>query len=227
VAIADERTNSLIVSAPDDMMGDIEKLVNQIDVNVADVTELRVFPLINSDPLEMADLFTQLFPDDTRANTSGNNNQNGRFPFQFGGFGNNNNRRTTQGNQQSDRALKRDRVVAVPDQRTSSLIVSASREMMPEIAAMIQQLDSSQARKQRVYVYSLENADVEGVAQVVRDIFERTTTTANRNNQNQTSALDTRSRQLQNQGSTSSAARNTGFGGNGGAGLGGAGGAFR
>jgi general secretion pathway protein D len=221
VAIADDRTNSLIVSAPDDTMPSIEKLVEQVDVNVADVTELRVFHLMNSDPLEMADLFAQLFPDDTRSN---NNNQNNRNPFQFGGFGNNNNnRRTTQNANQSERSLKKDKVVAVADARTSSLIVSASREMMPDIATMVQQLDSSPARKQHVYVYSLENADVEGVAQVVRDIFERTTTTANRNTQNQTSALDTRSRQLQNQGSTSSAARNTGFGASSGQGVGGTG----
>ena len=97
---------------------------------------------------------------------------------------------------------------------------------MPDITAMIQQLDSSPARKQKVYVYSLDNADVEGVAQVVRDMFERTSTSANRNQQNQTSALDTRTRQLQNQGSTSSASRNQGFGNGNGSGQG-ASGTFR
>ncbi len=212
LAVADERTNSLLVSAPEEAMTQIKGLVEEVDVNIADVTELRVFRLQNSDPLEMADLFGQLFPDDSRSN---NNNNQGQFGnFRFGGFGNNNNRRNNNATTQSERALKRDKIVAVPDARTSSLIVSASREMMPDIAAMIQQLDSSPARKQKVYVYSLDNADVEGVAQVVRDMFERTTTTANRNQQNQTSALDTRSRQLQNQGSSSAASRNQGFGNN-------------
>lgn len=214
LAIADERTNSLLVSAPEDAIPTIEKLVREVDVNVADITELRVFRLLNSDPLDLADVFSQLFPDDTTRSSNNNNNQ-GRQPFQFGGgpFGGNNNNRRTQATDQSQRALKRDRVVAVPDTRTSSLIVSASREMMPEIEAMIHQLDSSPARKQKVYIYSLENADVENVAQVVRDMFERTMTSANRNTQNQTSQLDTRTRQLQNQGNTSSASRNTGFGG--------------
>jgi type II secretory pathway component GspD/PulD (secretin) len=212
LAVADERTNSLLVSAPEEAMEQIKQLVNEVDVNIADVTELRVFRLQNSDPLEMADLFGQLFPDETRANSS-NNQQGGPFGnFRFGAFGNNNNRRSNQTTDQSQRALKRDKVLAVADARTSSLIVTASREMMPDIATMIQQLDSSPARKQKVYVYSLDNADVNDVAQVVRDMFERTTTTANRNQQNQTSALDTRNRQLQNQGSTSSASRNQGFG---------------
>jgi general secretion pathway protein D len=216
LAVADERTNALLVSAPEEAMDQIKKLVDEVDVNIADVTELRVFHLQNSDPLEMADLFAQLFPDETRSNNN-NNNQGGPFGnFRFGGFGNNNNnRRNNRGAADpSDRALKRDKVVAVADARTSSLIVSASREMMPDITAMIQQLDSSPARKQKVYVYSLDNADVNDVAQVVRDMFERTTTSANRNLQNETSALDNRSRQLQNQGSTSSASRNQGFGNN-------------
>ncbi len=212
LAVADERTNSLLVSAPEEAIEQITKLVNEVDVNIADVTELRVFHLVNSDPLDMADLFLQLFPDDTRAN-SGNNNQGGPFAnFRFGGLANNNNRRTTQATDASERSLKKDKVMAVADQRTSSLIVSASHQMMPDIAALVQQLDTSSARKQKVYVYSLDNADVEGVAQVVRDMFERTTTSANRNTQNQTSQLDTRTRQLQNQTGTSAASRTQGLG---------------
>ena len=87
----------------------------------------------------------------------------------FGGGGGNNRGRNNQATEQSNRALKKDKVVAVADQRTSSLIVSASREMMPEIAEMIAQLDSRPARKQKVYISSLENADVQHVEQVVRD----------------------------------------------------------
>lgn len=206
LAIADERTNSLLVSAPEEALPTIEKLVREVDVNIADITELRVFHLVNADPLEMADIFAELFPDETRTN-SGNNNQGNRFPFQFGG-----NRRNSQATEQSQRALMKDKVVAVPDQRTSSLIVSASREMMPEIEGMIRQLDASPARKQRVYIYNLENADVQQVEEVVRNMFERTTTQANRNTQNQASQLETRTRQLQNQSGGSAASRNTGFG---------------
>jgi hypothetical protein len=79
-AVADEESNSLIVSAPDDVMPSIEKLVQELDVASNDVTELRVFHLFNADPLEMSELFTELFPDET---TSRNNQNQGGF--QFGG----------------------------------------------------------------------------------------------------------------------------------------------
>jgi type II secretory pathway component GspD/PulD (secretin) len=213
IAVADEHSNALIVSAPEDALPTIEKLVSELDVVVADVTELRVFHLLNSDPLEMVDIFTQLFPDDTSSNGAQNQpdvrfnrgggqrgigGQRGGFGG-FGGFGGlgglgNRNAAQTTG---SERAKKKGRVLAVADQRTSSLIVSAASELMPQIEEMIAQLDGSPAKKQKVFVYSLENADVQQVEQIVRNMFERTTT-ANRNNGNQNSPLLNRSQGTQN-----------------------------
>lgn len=218
VAVADERTNSLVVSAPDDMMPVIEKLVQDIDVNSTDITELRVFHLLNADPSEVAEIFTELFPDPTTSRTGDQQNQGFRFGgFGRGGFGQN---RGAQTAQTSERSTKKGRVVAVADQRTSSLIVSAASELMPQIAAMIEQLDRSSNRKQRVYIYSLENADVTQVEQVVRDMFERNNVQANRNNANQNSALQSRIQQ-QNQ-ANNSPARNSGFNNSGGVNGGGA-----
>ncbi len=213
-AVADEESNSLIVSASEDAMPSIDKLVEQLDVASSDVTELRVFRLRNADPAEMAGLFSDLFPDETNSR----NNQNQGFQFGgFRGFGGGGNRNGNQA-QTSDRAKKKGRVSAVADERTSSLIVSAASELMPQIAEMIEQLDQP-AKKQKVFVYSLENADVDQVQQILRDMFERSGSTANRNSQNQGSALQNRSRNNQ-QGSTTSGGvgNNGGFGGQGGGG---------
>jgi type II secretory pathway component GspD/PulD (secretin) len=215
-AVADEESNSLIVSAPEDVMPSIERLVAELDVASTDVTELRVFRLFNADPLEMADLFIELFPDETTTRNS--QNQGG---FQFGGFrggpfggGNNRNNQAAA----SERMKKKGRVSAVADQRTSSLIVSAASELMPQIEEMIKQLDVP-AKKQKVFVYSLENADVQQVEQILRDMFDRSGTSANRNSQNQNNALQNRS-QMNQQGSTTSGGvgNNQGLGGFGGQG---------
>jgi type II secretory pathway component GspD/PulD (secretin) len=220
VATADERSNSLVVSAPEDIMPTIEQLVNELDVATTDITELRVFHLNNADPVEMAEQFSELFPDDTKSteqNQAGFRFGGGPFAFNRGG-----NRGTQTDN--STRNKKKGRVLAVADQRTSSLLVSAASELMPQIEQMVAQLDANSGKKQRVYIYPLENADVQTVEQVVRDMFERTTTSQNRNNQNKTSVLDTRTQQQQQNNNNSSAFRNGGFGGNSG---GGASGAFR
>src|SRR5580765_1001479 len=144
--------------APDDMMAMIKDMVQQIDQPVSDITELRVFHLMSADPLEMADLLASLFPDETKTGNNNNNQQQFRFgggPFGFGAArGAANTAAAT-----SERMKKKGRVSAVADQRTSSIIVSAASEMMPQIGEMITQLDSSPAKKQKVFIYSLQNAD--------------------------------------------------------------------
>src|SRR5713226_4877317 len=220
VAVADERSNSLVVGAPDDMLATIADVVRKIDQPVSDITELRVFHLTNADPMEMADLFTQLFPDESKSSSDPNQNQQG-FRFNRGGFGGfggpfniNAAANNAAGANTSERMKKKGRVFAVPDQRTSSIIISAASELMPQIAEMIHQLDESPAKKQRVFVYSLENADVQQVEQILRGMFERTTTQNNRNTANQNSALTTRSTPTQGT-TTGSIIGNSGFGNSG------------
>ncbi len=215
VAIADERTNSLVVSAPEDMMPTIINLVKEIDVNANDITELRVFHLRNADPMEMVDVFSQLFPDDTKTTDSNQQNQGFRFNRGgFGGFGQGANNQAQAA--ASDRLKKKGKVSAVADPRTSSIIVSAASELMPQIADMVAQLDSNPAKKQRVFVYNLENADVGQVQQVLQDMFDRNNLSGNRSGANQNSALV--NRQLNATTSGNSASSSTGFGsaGNGG-----------
>src|SRR5882762_2354031 len=152
VAVADERSNSLVVSAPDEFIPTIEHVVAELDVSATDITELRVFHLKNADPIEMADLFAQLFPDQSKTSNDANQNQGG-FRFR-GGVGGPliNANQNTQSNT-SDRMKKKGQVTAVADQRTSSIIVSAASELMPQIAEMVAQLDSSSPKKQMVYVF--------------------------------------------------------------------------
>jgi len=196
----------------------IEQLVREVDVSVDDLTELRVFHLKNADPMEMADIFVELFPDET---TSGNNNNQGDFRFRGGppGFPFGGNRSSSTQNE-SPRMKKKGKVIAVPDQRTSSIIISAASELMPQIEQMIEQLDSSGAKKQKVFVYSLENADVQQVETIVRGMFDRSNMSGNRNGANQNSALQNRTQQNQQQMGNGNG--NTGFGNNQG-GLGGGG----
>src|SRR5881296_2430213 len=108
VSVADERSNSLVVSAPDEFMPTIEQLVNELDVSVNDVTELRVFHLKNADPAELADQFSQLFPDESKTANDANQNQAFRF-FRGGAGGGGANNRNNQ-TETSDRMKKKSRV---------------------------------------------------------------------------------------------------------------------
>ncbi|MBL9127431.1 MAG: hypothetical protein JNL97_07285 [Verrucomicrobiales bacterium] len=214
VAVADERSNALVVSAPVEQMTLVEELVAQVDTNVDDVTELRVFRLQNSDPQEMADVLANLFPDPTTGNNQSSRGGQVRFgggPFGgFGGFGGN----RQSGSDVSSRLQKQSKVITVPDPRTSSIVVSAARELMDQIAQVITQLDSNPAKKQKVFVYSVENTDPQAVEEILRGLFEgqnsRNRGGSTRSSTRQTgNQLNNRATQNQN-----NANRNSGFGGN-------------
>jgi type II secretory pathway component GspD/PulD (secretin) len=196
VAVGDDRSNSLVISAPADLVATVETMVKEIDQEVTDVTELRVYRLVNADPSETADQLATLFPDPT-ASTGGSQN-NVPF-FMRGSFGGNRGRSTatTAG---SDRSKKMGRVLAVPDPRTSSIIVMASKTLMPQISDMIVELDSDKGRKEVVGFYDLQNADPQDVQSALQDLFNRNTR-MNNNNQNtlmgQNSPLSQRIRQAQ------------------------------
>lgn len=218
VAVADERSNSVIINAPDDVIPEIEELINRVDTSVEDITELRVFRLRYADPSEMADVLSGLFPDDSR------NSDSARSQVRFGGgfgFAGGGGARTATAGADSSRAKKKGKVLAIPDQRTSSVIVSAAHELMDQIGEVVSQLDSNPARKQKVFVYDLQNADPQQVQEVLRNLFEnqQTQNRNNRSSQNQSSALTTRATQQNNNNNRTT----TGFGG-GGNGGGGAGG---
>jgi type II secretory pathway component GspD/PulD (secretin) len=184
VAVADEHTNSLIVSAPDELMPTITILIKEIDQSVEDLSEIRVFHLENADATELSALITELFPDDSSTQQSAP--QFGRGGF-FGGP------QRTGGNtaqtDSSERKLQQTTVRAVADPRTDSIIVTAARETMIQIAQMVAQLDQNPKKRQKVFVYPLEYADVDNVAEILRSIFEtnnlnttnRTTTNQNAN----------------------------------------------
>ena len=195
VAISEERTNSLVVSAPSDVIPTIEQLVKEMDRTIEDVTEIQVFKLNNADAFEMAEVLTNLFSDK-------NEIENSRGGYRFGSWGRSSSsssssrsRSGSSGNS-SERMLQQKKVVAVADPRTNSVIVSATAELMKQIALMVERLDDNKAKQQKVYTYSLQNADVEGVSEILRNMFEQQNgnfnSSRNRNNSNQQNPLDNR-----------------------------------
>ena len=204
-ASADDYSNSLIVSASAEVMATIADMVEQIDQPASDITELRVFHLANADPVELADQIAQLFPDETRTGTSGNQG-GGRFRFFGGRFGG----ASSQGGD-SDRMKKKGRVLAVPDPRTSSLLVSAASEMMPQLGEMIQQLDNNAGKKDVVKIYDLQNANPQDVNQILQDLFNRNNT-MRANNNNSRSMLGQGNPLVQRQTQNVNSSMNSGFG---------------
>jgi general secretion pathway protein D len=179
---ANQDSNSLIVTDTQINVKHIVEIVAALDGSIDTVSAVRVFRLKNADPVEMASLLTNLFQSTGASTAQAGANFPGMPAFlaqRFGG-GNNQGGNTSRNNRSSRNgssgAARSTPVVAVADPRTFSVVVAASKEQLPDIAEMIAKLDGSSARKQKVYVYTLENGDVHQVEAILKNLFQSNTT---------------------------------------------------
>ncbi|MSU23430.1 MAG: hypothetical protein EXS32_06340 [Opitutus sp.] len=216
---ANADSNSLLVTDTNINLKQVVTLVNALDTSSDSVSTMKIFKLKNADPYEMAQLLTNLYAAPTQSQ-NGRGGFGGGFPGGglggllggfgggfggapggggFGGGGTPGGGRPGGGGTTSGRGGRRGgtsatnrtvAVVAVADPRTFSIIVTASKDQMPDITEMVAQLDSSSARKQKVYTFTMENANVKQVETILKGLFQSTTgrTTTN----NQPDALTTR-----------------------------------
>lgn len=177
---ANADSNSLVVTDTNINVKHVVTLVSALDGSSDSVSAMRIFKLENADPVEMASLLTNLFQSGATGGLSGNpmaQMMAMRGSQQRGGGSN----RSGRSSGSSSSGVRSTPVQAVADPRTFSVIVTASKEEMPEIAQIVAQLDSSTARKQRVYVYTLENADVRQVETVLKNLFQSNNQRASQN----------------------------------------------
>ncbi len=202
---ANESGNSIVITDTQCNIHRVAEVIKAIDSSAEDVTVVRIFHLAHANPSEMSDLLTSLFPDDSRSGSS-------QTPIAFGGPGGGGFRRFFAGfggpppgmgrpggnssnGSQNQRIKKRARVISVPDQRTSSVVVTAAKDLMDQISQVVDELDSDRSNLKAVAVFRLENAEPQDALQVLQDIFQKSGTQNNRNTQNQNNALQSRSTQ--------------------------------
>jgi type II secretory pathway component GspD/PulD (secretin) len=134
------------------------------------------------------------------------------------------------GGSQNTRVQKQTQVVAVADLRTSSVIVTASKDLMEEIAGMMTQLDVPSSRDQKVFVYHMDNGDPQQALTVLQNMFQNNSTSSRSgtSSSSQNSALQTRETQNATSGGTGSTTSTTGssIGGGNSRSAGGSGAAF-
>lgn len=172
VAVGDENSNCLVVSAPSDMMDEITKLVKQVDVPTRETVSLRVFPLKYADAEEMADAVKELFSSTSSSNSSSSGNS---------GWGSSRRRgmpmgppgmQGMSGGNNSSRSLQEADTSAVADTRTNSIVVTASEATLLLVEQMVKKLDADPANVAQVYVYKIKHADLEELKEILEGMFD-------------------------------------------------------
>lgn len=198
VFTSDDQMNAVIWAAPPDYFQMITNVILSLDKPSQDVTVIKTFHLKYADPMETADELGNLFPDDTK-----NNDQNNRsMGFRFNPFMQ---QPQTQSAGKSERMTRQTLVRAVPDPRTATLIVTASRQQMEQITQMIEDLDQNPAMAQSVHTFQLINADPITVQAALMAVFAGQSTKTQSSTQTTSPLIQrqTQAAQQQNSSSTS------------------------
>ena len=202
-----ESANSIIITDTQSNIRHYAELIKAIDSSAEGETVIKVFTLKYAFPSDVATTLSGIFPSNTGGGRGGG--AANAFATLFAGGGRGGGRGGAAGGGSSSRISKQTQVIAVADNRTRSVVVTAEKNMMDQIEATIKELDVSSKYDQDVHVVDVPNgADPTELLTILQQTFP---TSANANRSTTTSAADsaikqraTKSAQSQSVGSTSS-----------------------
>ncbi|MCB9836477.1 MAG: hypothetical protein H6808_07130 [Phycisphaera sp.] len=171
VALTPElRTNSVLVSAPPNVMAFIESMISDLDTTDAGTRKIEKFRLVNADARAMADVLRNLFS----LRQSGNNSL---FLVPTSGVD-----PVSQPDDQLAEGLGSQSLTPVPDDRqqlaitidarTNTLIVSATEEYLELVREVVEELDSIIATEREQIVFDLQYAQAETVQNTLQQYFQ-------------------------------------------------------
>ncbi len=145
-AVADPRTNTVAVTAPDEAMKVVEQIVHEVEAEPSSAFDIESFSLKNGDAAATAKLLTSLFaPDQAAAGTLKPDVK--------------------------DSPVKA-RVVAVSDDRTNTVVVTAPPETLKVIETVMRLLDANPLAGAEIQVFQLQNADAERAGKLLESIIQ-------------------------------------------------------
>ncbi|MEO6567134.1 MAG: secretin N-terminal domain-containing protein [Opitutaceae bacterium] len=200
---ANADSNSLLVTDTNINLKQVVRLVNALDTSTDSISTMRIFDLKNADPVEMAQLITSLYSTTGQAQAGrggGGGGAANQLAAAFGGFGGvggfggaggggrggggggggAGGGRGGRGGGATNRNVP---VVAVAYPAGLRVIVTASKEQMPDIIEMVTQLDSNPGRKQQAFIYTLENANPRQVETLLKTLVPQTRAANTQNQQ--------------------------------------------
>jgi len=177
--VANEEGNSIVITDTQSNIRHLTEIIKAIDDSAQSETEIRVFHLSHASPADVAAELGEIFPSSgsgsgaqspTRfAGGGGGGGPGGFFARMMGGGGG---AAGGGGTSSTDRIKKATSVNAVADARIQAVIVTAPRDLMEQIANMMNDLDVPSTRDQKVYVFHMDNGDPQQAVQVLQSMFQ-------------------------------------------------------
>ncbi len=187
-AVADTRTNSVVVAGNEANLKTVDDLVANIDRQITDIIKIKIYELKNADATQMSNTLKEMFrPQITATQNSGRTTggtQGGGNNNPFGMFGGGGNRGATGGAASTGGGLPPSMEMEIaPDTRTNSVVVKASETFIEIVDEIVEQLDKNPTESTSTYVLDLKNGKAADIAQVLQSLL-RGGSTGNAGNRN-------------------------------------------
>ncbi len=171
---ANESSNAIILTDTQTNIHRIAQIIHSLDTSISSISTIRVFPLRYADAKDFANVLTQLFSPDAGTSRNGQNNQNPAAAF-FGRFGRGGGGGGGGGDAPAapDSAARKaaSRVVAVADEQSNSVVVSAPDEYMSTISDIVSRLDTSTTDITETRIFRLDHADSVATATILNSLY--------------------------------------------------------
>ena len=179
LAVADFRSNSLIVRASPRDLAEVEAILARLDAGQSDAfNEVRVFKLKNS----LAETLGPILQDAVTGQMYGQRSQMGPSGGMAVAQADNYERKSVRlrmvtigadGRRVLNSGILADAQVTA-DARTNSLVVTAAADSMPLLEALIRELDQPPSVEAQVKVFTLANGDATNMGEMLESIFGET-----------------------------------------------------
>lgn len=161
VATYDERTNSVIVRGPGEILDLVAQVLADLDSTTTQIADVRIFPLRYTDATTTANIINQIFGD--QQSSSRSSDRGGFGPTMFRGPGGSRQTAEQDGGQT--------KVTAAADTQTNSVVVAGPTNVLDVVADVIKALDRKDTEAGDVRVFQLRYADATNTAQLINDLF--------------------------------------------------------
>ena len=165
-ATFDERTNTLIVTAPAEVLQQVDELIQTLDASPVAASSIHIFPLKYADSYSAAKLINSVF--NPPASDSGRVSER-VYIFDEGA---------------QPKQAKAAKVNATSDDRTNSVIVTAPVESLKIIEQIIKDIDEQPGSEDTVFIYRLRNAQAQNLETVLNTLFGNIQNGQNQNQNN-------------------------------------------
>jgi general secretion pathway protein D len=172
---ANADTNTLVITDTANNIRRVMEIVKAIDTHMAAVAEVKVFHLSYADAEDTATLLTNVFKQSSSSSSNALQQMASRFSAGGGGMQGGMPGQTQQQGQQTTsqegQSSTSVTVTAKGDDRTNSVVVSATQDTMAVIEKVIKELDSDSSVGQALFVYKLKNGQASNLVDVLSNLF--------------------------------------------------------